>query len=141
MTLELRLTRYFLAVEDERHFTRAQPSLVSRSGATKLEDQKSRERSRRSALPSIGECAELTTAGVAFFDVVKEMSALTEQATRAAQRAARGKIGSQRPRLTASAAFNTVVPSAVRAFRSIVRYRRRRPTTGLALARRPKRHM
>jgi DNA-binding transcriptional LysR family regulator len=42
---------------------------------------------------------------------------LTERATRAAQRAVRGEIGSLRLGFTASAAFNTVVPSAIRAFR------------------------
>ena len=45
------------------------------------------------------------------------MPALAERATKAAQRAARGETGSLRVGFTASAAFNTVVPAAIRAFR------------------------
>ncbi len=45
------------------------------------------------------------------------MPTLAERAMKAAQRAARGETGSLRVGFTASAAFNTVVPSAIRAFR------------------------
>jgi DNA-binding transcriptional LysR family regulator len=45
------------------------------------------------------------------------MPALAQRATKAAQRAARGETGSLRVGFTAASAFNTVVPSAIRAFR------------------------
>jgi DNA-binding transcriptional LysR family regulator len=61
--------------------------------------------------------AELTEAGKAFLAGVKEMPLIAERATIAARRAARGETGSLRVGFTASATFNVVVPSTVRAFR------------------------
>jgi DNA-binding transcriptional LysR family regulator len=61
--------------------------------------------------------AELTSAGEAFLQAVKEMPTLAERATKAARRAARGETGSLRLGYTPSATFNAAVPSAIRAFR------------------------
>jgi DNA-binding transcriptional LysR family regulator len=61
--------------------------------------------------------AELTEAGKAFLTAVKEMPLIAERATAAARRAARGETGSLRVGFTASATFNVVVPSTIRAFR------------------------
>ncbi|PVF12084.1 LysR family transcriptional regulator, partial [Yersinia pestis] len=61
--------------------------------------------------------AELTEAGIAFLDVVKEIPVMAERAAQAAQRAVRGELGVLRVGFTASSAFNSVVPTAIRAFR------------------------
>jgi DNA-binding transcriptional LysR family regulator len=61
--------------------------------------------------------AELTEAGKAFFAGVKDMPLVAERAIMTAQRAARGETGSLRVGFTASATFNVVVPSTIRAFR------------------------
>ena len=115
--MELRHIRYFLAVAEERHFTRAaakvgigQPPLSQQ--IKDLEAEIGTQLFHR-----LAHGAELTAAGEAFLEGVKEMPALAQRATKAAQRAARGETGSLRLGFTASSAFNTVVPSAIRAFR------------------------
>ena len=115
--MELRHIRYFLAVADERHFTRAVARLGI--GQPPLSQQiKDLEGEVGAALfHRVAHGAELTAAGEAFLKIVKEMPALAEHATNAARRAARGETGSLRVGFTASAAFNAVVPSAIRAFR------------------------
>src|SRR5271163_2932604 len=117
MAMELRHIRYFLAVAEERHFTRAaakvgigQPPL-----SQQIKDLESEIGTR--LFHRVPHGAELTAAGEAFLQGVKEMPTLAERAMKAAQRAARGETGSLRVGFTASAAFNTVVPSAIRAFR------------------------
>jgi DNA-binding transcriptional LysR family regulator len=115
--MELRHIRYFLAVAEERHFTRAaarvgigQPPLSQQ--IKDLEGEVGAALFRR-----LAHGAELTEAGKAFLAGVKEMPLTAEKATMAARRAARGETGSLRVGLTASASFNVAVPSAIRAFR------------------------
>src|SRR5580693_4233756 len=117
MTMELRHIRYFLAVAEERHFTRAASKVGI--GQPPLSQQiKNLEAEIGTPLfHRVPHGAELTAAGEAFLQGVKEMPSLAERAMKAAQRAARGEMGSLRVGFTASAAFNTVVPSAIRAFR------------------------
>ncbi|WP_289368137.1 LysR family transcriptional regulator [Pantoea stewartii] len=115
--MELRHIRYFLAVAEERHFTRAaarlgigQPPLSQQ--IKDLENELGAVLFRRMPYG-----AELTEAGKAFLAVVKDMPATAERASRAAQRAVRGELGLLRVGFTASAAFNSVVPAAIRAYR------------------------
>ncbi|MFB4357975.1 LysR family transcriptional regulator [Pantoea sp. BS_4] len=115
--MELRHIRYFLAVAEERHFTRAatrmgiaQPPLSQQ--IKDLENELGAILFRRMPYG-----AELTEAGEAFLSVVKDIPGIAERATRAAQRAVRGELGLLRVGFTASAAFNSLVPSAIRAFR------------------------
>ena len=115
--MELRHIRYFLAVADERHFTRAAGKLGIGQPPLSLQI-KDLEREVGAALfHRVAHGAELTEAGKAFLDGVREMPHLAERATMAARRAARGETGSLRVGFTASAVFNVVVPSAIRAFR------------------------
>jgi len=115
--MELRHIRYFLAVAEEGHFTRAAAKVGI--GQPPLSQQiKDLEAEVGAPLfHRVAHGAELTAAGAAFLETVREMPALAERATKAAQRAARGETGSLRVGFTASAAFNAVVPSAIRAFR------------------------
>jgi DNA-binding transcriptional LysR family regulator len=117
MIMELRHIRYFLAVAEERHFTKAAAKIGI--GQPPLSQQiKDLEKEVGAALfRRLAHGAELTEAGKAFRAGVKEMPLIAERATMAAQRAARGETGSLRVGYTASAAFNVVVPSAIRAFR------------------------
>ena len=117
MILELRHIRYFLAVAEERHFTRAAAKIGI--GQPPLSQQiKDLEGEVGAALfHRLAHGAELTEAGKAFLAGVKEMPLAAEKATMAARRAARGETGSLRVGFTASAAFNVVVPSTIRAFR------------------------
>jgi DNA-binding transcriptional LysR family regulator len=117
MAMELRHIRYFLAVAEEGHFTRA----AARVGIGQPPlSQQIKDLEAEIGTPlfhRVPHGAELTAAGEAFLQGVKEMPTLAERAIKAAQRAARGETGSLRVGFTASAAFNTVVPSAIRAFR------------------------
>jgi DNA-binding transcriptional LysR family regulator len=115
--VELRHIRYFLAVAEEQHFTRAAAKVGI--GQPPLSQQiKDLEREVGAALfHRLAHGAELTEAGKAFLAGVKEMPLIAERATMAARRAARGETGSLRVGFTPSATFNVVVPSAIRTFR------------------------
>src|SRR6201987_4992526 len=90
MTLELRQIRYFLAVAEERHFTRAAAKVGI--GQPPLSQQiKDLEGEVGAALfHRLAHGAELTEARKAFLAGVKEMPVIAQRATMAARRAARG---------------------------------------------------
>ena len=115
--MELRHIRYFLAVAEERHFTRAAARIGIGQPPLSQQIKDLEAEIGASLFHRVAHGAELTTAGEAFLQAVKEMPRLAERATRAARRAARGETGSLRVGFTASSAFNAVVPSAIRAFR------------------------
>src|SRR5579863_1278427 len=117
MAMELRHIRYFLAVAEEHHFTRAARRLGI--GQPPLSHQiKDLETEVGAPLfHRLPHGAELTAAGQAFLERVKDMPALAEQATKAARRASRGETGSLCVGFIASFAFNPTVPVAIRAFR------------------------
>lgn len=117
MALELRHIRYFLAVADERNFTRAAARLGI--GQPPLSQQiRDLEREIGAALfHRIPQGAELTEAGRAFLEVVRVIPDQVERAVRAARRAARGETGSLRVGFTGSAPFHPVVPDTIRAFK------------------------
>jgi len=94
--MELRHIRYFLAVAEERHFTRAAAKIGI--GQPPLSQQiKDLEAEIGAPLfHRVAHGAELTSAGEAFLQAVKEMPTLAERATKAARRAARGETGSLR---------------------------------------------
>jgi DNA-binding transcriptional LysR family regulator len=115
--MELRHIRYFLAVAEEQNFTRAaarvgigQPPLSQQ--IKDLETEVGAPLFHR-----IPQGAELTEAGRAFLENVRVIPVQTERATRAAQRAARGEIGSIRVGFVGSAPFNRVMPATIRSFR------------------------
>ena len=115
--MELRHIRYFLAVAEEQNFTRAaarvgigQPPLSQQ--IKDLETEVGAPLFHR-----IPQGAELTEAGRAFLEHVRVIPVQAERATRAAQRAARGEIGSLRVGFVGSAPFNRVMPATIRSFR------------------------
>ena len=117
--MELRHIRYFLAVAEERNFTRAaarvgigQPPL-----SQQIKDLESEVGTN--LFQRLPQGAELTEAGRAFLEIVKGFPAQAERAVRAAQRAARGESGTLRVGFTGSAVFNPVVAGAVRKFRRV----------------------
>jgi DNA-binding transcriptional LysR family regulator len=117
MIMELRHIRYFLAVAEEQHFTRA-AAKVGISQPPLSQQIKDLEAEIGTALfRRVAHGAELTPAGEAFLEMVQGMPALAERGKHAARRASRGEIGSLRVGFTASSAFNAVVPAAIRAFR------------------------
>lgn len=114
--MELRHVRYFLAVAEEGHITRAaerlgiqQPPLSQQIRA--LENELSVRLFHRRARG-----VELTDAGQAFLQEARALLAQVDRAKDAAQRAARGEEGRLCVGVTSTAPFNPLVPRAIRAF-------------------------
>jgi DNA-binding transcriptional LysR family regulator len=117
MAMELRHIRYFLAVAEEGSVTRGaervgigQPPL-----SLQIKDLETEVGSR--LFRRVPQGVVLTAAGNAFYERVRGIPDQIERAVFAAQRAARGELGSLRIGYTASAAFNPVVTDAIRRFR------------------------
>jgi DNA-binding transcriptional LysR family regulator len=115
--MELRHLRYFLAVAEERNFTRAavkvgigQPPLSQQIRT--LEEELGEPLFRR-----LSHGAELTAAGRALLPEARRVIALAKGAKKAAQRGARGETGQLRVGFTSSASFCPVVSATLRAFR------------------------
>lgn len=115
--MDLRHIRYFLAVAEEKNFSRAaervgigQPPLSMQ--IRDLEREVGVRLFRR-----VPKGAELTPAGQAFYAIVVKMPAMVEDACHAARRAERGELGILRIGFTASSGFNPVVATTVRLFR------------------------
>lgn len=125
MKIELRHIRYFLAVAEESHFTRAAARLGI--GQPPLSQQiRDLERAIGAALfHRLPHGAELTEAGRAFRDQVLPLLPRLDQAVAAARSAARGLAGQLRLGFTGTVALNPRVPELIRS------YRRERPGVDL----------
>jgi len=115
--MELRHLRYFMAVAEEKHVTRAaerlgmqQPPLSQQIRA--LERELDVQLFRR--LPR---GVEPTAAGLAFFADARAILAQIDQAVATAKRTARGEQGRIAVGFTSSAPFNPFVPRVIRAYR------------------------
>ncbi|WP_114008327.1 LysR family transcriptional regulator [Cohaesibacter intestini] len=115
--MELRHIRYFLAVAEEKNFTRA----AARVGIAQppLSQQiKDLEREVGSALfYRMPHGAEMTAAGKAFLEQVHNLPSQAEQALEAARRAARGETGTLNLGITGASALNPIVSRLIRTFR------------------------
>jgi len=114
--MELRHIRYFLAVAEERNFTRAakkvgigQPPLSQQIRA--LEDELETPLFHR-----LSRGAELTSAGKAFLPEALSILQQAERAKHVALLGAKGQVGQLRVGFTSSAIFRPIVPAIVRAF-------------------------
>lgn len=115
--MEFRHIRYFLAVAEERHISRAaerlgiqQPPLSQQIRALERElDVRLFHRRARGV--------ELTNAGQAFFSEARALVAQLERAKDTARRAARGEEGRICVGITSTSPFNPLVPRSIRAFR------------------------
>jgi len=117
--MELRHIRYFLAVHEERHLTRAaerlgirQPPLSQQIRA--LESELGVKLFRR--LPK---GMEPTRAGLVFYERVRLFSAQVEQAVESARKTARGEEGRLVVGASSSAVLSPIVPRLVRRFRQV----------------------
>ena len=115
--MELRHLRYFVAVAEEGHVTRAaerlgiqQPPLSQQIRAleTELDVQLFRRRPRG---------VELTQAGEALLGEARGILDRVEHAAMAARRSARGEAGRVGLGFTSSASFHPIVPRVIREFR------------------------
>ena len=117
--MELRLLRYFMAVAEEGHITRAaeklgmqQPPLSQQIKI--LERELGVQLFRRKPRG-----VELTESGRAFFDEVGGLFAKLDHATETARRAARGEQGQLSIGIASTAHFCPIVPRLIREFREL----------------------
>lgn len=115
--MELRHLRYFVAVAEELHFTRAaerlhigQPPLSQQIQALEAEvGTRLLERSRRSV--------RLTDAGKLFLEDARRILMLSEDAAETARRAGRGEVGELRIGFTPSTPFMPIFTGVINAYR------------------------
>ena len=125
--MELRHLRYFVAVAEEKHFTRA--AKVLGIGQPPLSQQiQQLERELGTALfHRLPRGVSLTPAGQALFDDARRVLREAEQAVERTRRVARGEQGRLRVGMINSAPFHPLVPRVIREFR------RRYPEVALTL--------
>lgn len=125
--MELRHLRYFVAVAEEKHFTRAAKRLGI--GQPPLSQQiQQLERELGTALfHRLPRGVSLTPAGQALFDDARRVLREAEQAVERTRRVARGEQGRLRVGMINSAPFHPLVPRVIREFR------RRYPEVALTL--------
>src|ERR1700704_6658044 len=118
MTMELRPLRYFIAVAEEGHITRAaerlgmqQPPLSRQIPA--IEREGDVQLFRRMARG-----VELTDAGHAFFDNARAVLAQLDRTLETTRRTARGEQGRISVGYTSAAAFHPLVAGVIRKFRA-----------------------
>ena len=118
MALELTDLRYFVAVAEEGHVTRAaerlgmqQPPLSTRIKLleSKLDIQLFRRKARG---------MELTEAGRSLFQDTKDLLARLDEAVASSRSVARGQQGALRIGIAPTAPFHPFVPRSIRAFRA-----------------------
>jgi DNA-binding transcriptional LysR family regulator len=116
MAMELRHLRYFIAVAEEGHITRAaerlgmqQPPLSQQIKAIEreLDVQLFRRKARG---------VELTDAGLSFLDEARATLAQLERAVESTRRAARGELGRICVGVTSTSSFHPLVARSIRAF-------------------------
>jgi DNA-binding transcriptional LysR family regulator len=114
--MEFRHLRFFIAVAEELHFTRAATRLRVAQPHLSQEIRRLEDELGVALLVRDRRHVELTAAGRAFLAEARIVLAASAGAARAAQRAARGEIGQVRIGFASSAGFG-LLPDAVRRFR------------------------
>jgi len=117
--MELRHLRYFVAVAEELHFSRAalrlhigQPPLSAQIQALEREvGAPLLERTKR--------WVRLTDAGTLFLEDARRILSLAEQAGDTARRASRGEVGQLRVGFTSSMPFSEILPRVVNRYRQL----------------------
>jgi DNA-binding transcriptional LysR family regulator len=115
--VELRHLRYFLAVAEERQFTRAAARLHIQQPPLSQQIQELEQEMGFALFTRLPRGVELTAAGAAFVDDARAVLAALERGVRHATRVANGQLGSVRIALTSSAAFHPLATAAIRRFR------------------------
>ena len=116
--MELRHIRYFLAVAEERNFTRAAARLGIGQPPLSLQIRDLEKEIGAPLFHRVPHGAELTEAGQAFLEAVAPLVERADQAIRTARRAGSGETGRLSVGFTGTAAINPIVAASIRAFRS-----------------------
>ncbi len=125
--MELRHLRYFVAVAEARHFTRAAETLGIGQPPLSQQIQMLEREMGTPLFRRLPRGVELTDAGQTFFDDARRILGDVQHATERAQRVARGELGRLRVGMINSAPFHPLIPQVIREFR------RRYPNVALSL--------
>lgn len=115
--MELRHVRYFLAVAEERNFTRAAQRLGIGQPPLSMQIRDLEREVGAARFHRVPHGAELTEAGAAFLAEVHSLPGRFEDTLRAARRTSRGETGTLALGFTGTAALNPTVAASIRAFR------------------------
>lgn len=116
--MELHSLRYFVAVAEELHFSRAAARLHITQPALSRQIRLLEEELGIMLLRRTKRTVELTEAGATFLPEIRKALQQIESAIQVAQRAARGEIGSLKIAFTASSMY-TVLPKILQQFRAL----------------------
>ncbi|NKF21138.1 LysR family transcriptional regulator [Solimonas marina] len=115
--MELRHLRYFVAVADEGHLTRAASRLGIGQPPLSLQIQQLERELGTALFRRLPRGVALTEAGRAFVDDARRILRDVDQATGRVQRVARGELGRIRVGMINSAPFHPLIPQVIREFR------------------------
>jgi DNA-binding transcriptional LysR family regulator len=125
--MELRHLRYFVAVAEELHFTRAAQRLGIGQPPLSQQIQQLEAEIGTPLFRRLPRRIQLTEAGSSFFEDARAMLDQAEKAKERARRAARGELGRIRVGMINSAPFHALIPRILR------EYRARHPQVALSL--------
>jgi DNA-binding transcriptional LysR family regulator len=115
--MELRHLRYFLAVAEELHFTRAANRLGIRQPPLSIQIHQLEEEVGAPLFHRLTRGVELTEAGKLLLDEARQILDRVERAKTAIQRRARGETGRMRVGFAGATYFQPRVPALIRAYR------------------------
>lgn len=116
-SVDLRLLRYFLAVAEESHLTRAAARLGIRQPPLSQQIRVLEEELGVTLFHRLPRGMELTESGRALLADARSILALVDQAVEGVRRVSLGEAGRLTVGFTGSAAFHPFVPSVIRRFR------------------------
>jgi DNA-binding transcriptional LysR family regulator len=115
--MDLRRLRYFIAVAEEGHITRAAERLKMQQPPLSRQIALMERELKVQLFRRLSRGVELTNAGAALFREAGAILAHVDRALDTTRRTARGEQGTLCVGVAPTAPFNAVVPSAIRAFR------------------------
>lgn len=115
--MELRHIKYFIAVAEELNFTRAAARLGIGQPPLSLQIKDLEKEVGYNLFRRLSHGAELTEAGKAFYNAVRELPDRAQDAVLNARRVARGETGKLNLGITGTLALNEFVPMVIREFR------------------------
>ncbi|MCW3481990.1 LysR substrate-binding domain-containing protein [Neisseriaceae bacterium JH1-16] len=116
--MELRHLRYFLAVAEERHFTRAAERVGIQQPPLSLQIKQLEEELGTPLFLRQSRGVDLTEAGAAFVEEARAILARVDQAKTHIQRLSRGEAGRIRIGFAGATYFEPAVPALIRDYRS-----------------------
>jgi len=117
--MELRHLRYFIAVAEEGHITRAAEKLGMQQPPLSLQIRALEKELNVQLFKRLPRGVELTDAGSAFLERARAILDQVERALATTRRTARGEQGRVAVGFTSSAPFHPFVPRVIRSFREI----------------------